>query len=139
MTTVAGKKKTSDISECPYGARCYRKNPQHFAEFLHPKKSKTSDDLDYSDVSVDGSSTPTATALPTTDSSTLPVCKYGAKCYRKNLMHFAEFSHPTAVVATINDKGDDTDEITDEDVSLKIQYCIMSATIIYVVRFIVHV
>ncbi|XP_052247790.1 uncharacterized protein LOC127855914 [Dreissena polymorpha] len=118
MTTVAGKKKTSDISECPYGARCYRKNPQHFAEFLHPKKSKTSDDLDYSDVSVDGSSTPTATALPTTDSSTLPVCKYGAKCYRKNLMHFAEFSHPTAVVATINDKGDDTDEITDEDESI---------------------
>ncbi|KAH3717484.1 hypothetical protein DPMN_060274 [Dreissena polymorpha] len=112
MTTVAVKKKASDIQEYPYGARCYRKNPQHFVEFLHPKKSKTSDDSDNSDVSVAGSSTPTATALPTTDCSTLPVCKYGAKCYRKNLMHFAEFSHPTAVVASINSEngnGDDTD------------------------------
>ncbi|KAH3717368.1 hypothetical protein DPMN_060154 [Dreissena polymorpha] len=83
MTTSVVKKKASDITECPYGAWCYRKNPQHFAEFLHPKKSKTSDDSDNSDVSVDGSSTPTATAQPTTDSSTLPVCKYGAKCKRK--------------------------------------------------------
>lgn len=26
-----------------------------------------------------------------------PMCKYGIKCFRKNLVHFAEFDHPTAV------------------------------------------
>ncbi|KAH3757073.1 protein kinase 1 [Pelomyxa schiedti] len=43
------------------------------------------------------SSTPTSTPTPTpspTSSKTLPPCKYGPKCYRKNPQHFAEFSHP---------------------------------------------
>lgn len=111
MATVAKKTKLSPVPECPYGARCYRKNPQHFIDFAHPKKSKNDKTAD----STDGASSSTV-KLPTTDDSTLPPCKYGAKCYRKNLMHFAEYSHPTKVVASVTtDSGDDTDEISDED------------------------
>lgn len=104
MTTPAKKTKAADLPECPYGARCYRKNPQHLVEYSHPKKAKTDGGTD----SVDSTSSPT----PKTDSS-LPPCKYGAKCYRKNLMHFAEYSHPTKTTTT--DDGSDTDEISDED------------------------
>ncbi|WAQ94552.1 APLF-like protein [Mya arenaria] len=120
MAIVKGKKKATDIPECPYGARCYRKNPQHFIDFFHPKKAKTSDTESNSDSgtdATDGPSTSSVSKLPTTDDSSLPPCKYGAKCYRKNLMHFAEFSHPTTVVASVqkSDSGSDTDEISDED------------------------
>lgn len=111
MATPAKKAKTTDVPECPYGVRCYRKNPQHFIDFFHPKKTeaKTADAVD----STDG---PSSRKLPTTDDSSLPPCKYGEKCYRKNLMHFAEYSHPTKVVASVqSDSGDDTDVVSDED------------------------
>ncbi|XP_045169852.2 uncharacterized protein LOC123532470 [Mercenaria mercenaria] len=109
MASPAKKTKATDVPECPYGARCYRKNPQHFIDFYHPKKSKT----DASDDATDGPSTP---KLPSTDDSSLPPCKYGDKCYRKNLMHFAEYSHPTQVVKSVqSDSGDDTDVMSDED------------------------
>ncbi|KAL4222664.1 hypothetical protein ACF0H5_018705 [Mactra antiquata] len=120
MASAAKKTKATDIPECPYGARCYRKNPQHLIEFSHPKKSKTDDDKndtpDAADDAVDGpSKTP---SLPTTDDSSLPPCKYGAKCYRKNLMHFAEFSHPTKIVANVT-ADSDTDELTDDDTNVQ--------------------
>lgn len=109
MASPAKKTKTNDVPECPYGAGCYRKNPQHFIDFFHPKKTNTDDSVD----SVDG---PSTRKLPTTDDSALPPCKYGDKCYRKNLMHFAEYSHPTKVVASVHgDSGDDTDVVSDED------------------------
>ncbi|KAI8516100.1 hypothetical protein Bbelb_069130 [Branchiostoma belcheri] len=80
------KLKTSDSDDlplCPYGASCYRKNPQHFKEFRHPKDGETSQAVDRTDLSAVAST------------SGLPPCKYGANCYRKNLLHFAQFSHPT--------------------------------------------
>ncbi|XP_066302677.1 uncharacterized protein [Branchiostoma lanceolatum] len=80
------KLKTSDsdaLPLCPYGASCYRKNPQHFQEFRHPKDGETSQAVDRADLSAVAST------------SGLPPCKYGANCYRKNLLHFAQFSHPT--------------------------------------------
>ena len=104
---MATKKKAAPLKECPYGARCYRKNPDHFAEFSHPKKAKGEDTTD----------SPSTSKI---DDTGLPPCKYGASCYRKNLMHFAEYSHPTAVtdkVTASDDSGHDTDEISDEDVS----------------------
>ena len=101
---MATKKKAAPIKECPYGARCYRKNPDHFVEFSHPKKAKGEDTTD---------------SAPTIKDDGLPPCKYGASCYRKNLLHFAEFSHPTAVTDKVgaDDSGSDTDVISDEDVS----------------------
>lgn len=102
---MATKKKAAPLKECPYGARCYRKNPDHFAEFSHPKKAKGEDTTD-------------SASAPKIDDAGLPPCKYGASCYRKNLMHFAEFSHPTAVtdkVTASDDSGHDTDVISDSD------------------------
>ena len=108
---MATKKKAAPLKECPYGARCYRKNPDHFVEFSHPKKAKVEDTKD---------SDPKDSA-PKIDDDGLPPCKYGASCYRKNLMHFAEFSHPTAVTDKVtaddDSSGGDTDVISDEDVS----------------------
>ncbi|VDI48852.1 Hypothetical predicted protein, partial [Mytilus galloprovincialis] len=102
------KAKATDLPVCPYGSRCYRKNPQHFKEFSHadddnkPSSSKPKD------------------ALSLVDSTSLPVCKYGANCYRKNLLHFAEFSHPTAVTSTdMTDSGNDTDPLSDDDTDNK--------------------
>ena len=40
-------------------------------------------------------------------SKTLPVCPFGATCYRKNLLHFAEYTHPFDV---LNPNDDSTDE-----------------------------
>lgn len=117
MATKTKKTKADQLPECPYGARCYRKNPQHFLEYSHPKKSKTdTSDSDAADV-VDG---PSRVKLPTTDDSALPPCKYGAKCYRKNLMHFAEYSHPTKVVDSVSadsgkDSSSDTDQLSDDE------------------------
>ncbi|XP_033761484.1 uncharacterized protein LOC117343249 [Pecten maximus] len=110
MASPAKKAKTdSSLPVCPYGARCYRKNPQHFKEFIHDSKddgatagSSRSGVSDYLDLS--------------TDMSNLPACKYGASCYRKNLLHFAEFSHPTTLISKItDDDGSDTDELSDSE------------------------
>lgn len=116
MATPAKKAKTdptpTDQRPCPYGSRCYRKNPKHFEEYSHP----------------DGDSTDTTTSTSTDhaffDSTGLPPCKYGAKCYRKNLLHFAEFSHPTQGPTTdpsfpADDSEGDTEvyDSDDEDVS----------------------
>lgn len=110
MAKDTKKTKADDIPECPYGARCYRKNPQHLLEYSHPKKSKTDDPSDGSNTdAVDG---PSSKSPSKTDDSSLPPCKYGASCYRKNLMHFAEYSHPTKAAG----KDDsDTDELSDDD------------------------
>lgn len=37
----------------------------------------------------------------------LPQCPFGATCYRKNLLHFAEFSHPFDL---LNPDADSSDE-----------------------------
>lgn len=117
MASTSKKTKADPVPECPYGARCYRKNPKHFIEFSHPKKSKTADSDSDTDSGGDATDGPSKVKLPTTDDSSLPPCKYGAKCYRKNLMHFAEYSHPTKVVdsVTADDSGGETDEVSDED------------------------
>ncbi|KAI6659336.1 hypothetical protein LOD99_15007 [Oopsacas minuta] len=52
---------------CPYGADCYRKNPDHRASYSHPPRGIAT--------------TPTK------------ICPYGSECYRKNPAHFREFSH----------------------------------------------
>ncbi|RDD42534.1 Aprataxin and PNK-like factor [Trichoplax sp. H2] len=67
--------KHKSIKKCPYGAKCYRKNPQHLIEYSHP--------------SADGS----PNVSDESDDDDLPVCPFGASCYRKNLQHFKEYSH----------------------------------------------
>ena len=40
----------------------------------------------------------------------LPVCPYGATCFRKNLVHFAEFSHPFNLLNPDADSSDDEEK-----------------------------
>lgn len=43
------------------------------------------------------------------DNKLLPACPFGATCYRKNLLHFAQFSHPFDLL-----NPDDSDEEEDD-------------------------
>lgn len=99
---------------CPYGSSCYRKNPAHFVEFSHPVDSDGASTLG----SRSGSGTEAAAALAApssadSSSAALPPCKYGAKCYRKNLLHFAEYAHPTSGPATSATAAVDSDSDSD--------------------------
>jgi len=90
--TVNGKPK------CKYWDKCYRKNPEHLKEFAHPSDVKTTP----------SPTSPTPSPTPNDDKKTdseppkkklkstadLPPCPYGVACYRKNIIHFAEYSHP---------------------------------------------
>lgn len=62
---------------CMFGKKCYRKNPEHFAEFSHP-----------GDVSYDEQSD-----LDEEDEK--PDCPYGNNCYRTNVSHLKQYRHYT--------------------------------------------
>ena len=97
------KAKTGAVPLCPYGERCYRKNPQHFKDFAHPKKDGKTDDKTKNNVTV--------TKI---DPKKLPPCPFGAGCYRKNLIHFAEYSHPTSGAGPSGVNVDSSDEEDDD-------------------------
>ncbi|CAF3403431.1 unnamed protein product [Rotaria sp. Silwood1] len=88
---------------CPYGKFCYRKNPAHRQEAIHPG------DPDWDNKEND------------TDDKK-PECPYGSDCYRKNPDHFNEYSH-TQKQSSINKtkrrtskrKGKDDEEDDDDD------------------------
>lgn len=56
---------------CWYGKQCYRKNPDHKANFSHPW------DDDYESDS----------------NNNRPVCPFGVRCYRRNTTHRRQFEH----------------------------------------------
>ncbi|KAH3845384.1 hypothetical protein DPMN_087663 [Dreissena polymorpha] len=68
---------------CMFGKKCYRKNPEHFAEFSHP-----------GDVSYDEQSD--------LEDDDIPDCPYGSTCYRTNTSHLKQYRHHT------NDKEERT-------------------------------
>lgn len=43
--------------------------------------------------------------------NTLPVCPFGATCYRKNLLHFAQYSHPFDLLNPDVDSSDEEEEV----------------------------
>ena len=59
---------------CPYGKFCYRKNPTHRQEAIHPGDP----DWDNKENDADNSK---------------PECPFGTECYRKNPDHFREYTH----------------------------------------------
>ena len=60
---------------CPYGKRCYRKNPAHFEEYSHSSKDDDDDENENSD-------------------GNKSECPYGLKCYRQNNPHHTnKFDH----------------------------------------------
>jgi hypothetical protein len=65
---------SSKRERCPYGKFCYRKNPTHRQEAIHPG------DPDWDNKEND------------TDNKK-PECPYGSDCYRKNPDHINEYSH----------------------------------------------
>ncbi|CAF1413686.1 unnamed protein product [Adineta steineri] len=88
---------------CPYGKFCYRKNPAHRQEAIHPG------DPDWDNKEND------------TD-NTKPECPYGSDCYRKNPDHFNEYSHNKkrspvnmSKQRTSKRKGSDEEEDDDDD------------------------
>ncbi|XP_046848646.1 aprataxin and PNK-like factor [Xenia sp. Carnegie-2017] len=70
-------KHKKDLTRCPYGSRCYRKNPLHFQEYSHSNNC----DVEFEDDSDDRSG------------NDLPECPYGESCYRKNHKHRKEYKH----------------------------------------------
>lgn len=45
------------------------------------------------------------------NNKSLPACPFGATCYRKNLLHFGEFSHPFNL---LNPDGSDDEQEDDQ-------------------------
>ena len=117
------KVKTTSKPMCPYGKKCYRKNPCHFEEFEHPRTNTGEADSSSDDLTL-------AAKIPIQiDTSKLKPCPFGTKCYRKNLIHFAEFSHPVSadgastskVVPDDSETGSDTDVYDSDQETDKLQ------------------
>ena len=88
---------------CPYGAKCYRKNPLHRVEESHPG------DNDFKDPDAEGE-----------DDEDKPECEYGTDCYRKNPQHRKQFKHSKkrkrkAVVNTEKKKKKKEDDYDSDD------------------------
>ncbi|CAF4985782.1 unnamed protein product, partial [Rotaria socialis] len=88
---------------CPYGKFCYRKNPTHLQENIHPG------DPDWNNKENDSS-------------DKKPECPYGTDCYRKNPDHLKEYSHTqkrstitTAKPRTSKRKRSDDEDDDDDD------------------------
>ena len=47
--------------------------------------------------------------LDTDNIAALPVCPFGATCFRKNLLHFAQFSHPFDLLNPDAESSDEED------------------------------
>ena len=64
----------SKRERCPYGKFCYRKNPTHRQEAIHPGDPEWDNKENNTD-------------------NQKPECPYGTDCYRKNPDHFNEYTH----------------------------------------------
>eukprot|EP00668_Euglena_longa_P016283 GGOE01020519.1.p1 GENE.GGOE01020519.1~~GGOE01020519.1.p1 ORF type:complete len:644 (-),score=189.63 GGOE01020519.1:153-2084(-) len=89
---------------CKYGAGCYRHNRRHFEEYAHPHLPTMASERDMAaECSDEGSDSDAAVEVhgPTSGGGvgdTLPVCPYGASCYRTGPEHRTKFAHPKAPV-----------------------------------------
>ena len=72
---AAAAARSNKRERCPYGTSCYRTNPIHRQQAIHPGDS----DWDTDDEE---------------EENAKPVCAYGDECYRTNPDHFNEYDHP---------------------------------------------
>lgn len=72
-------KKSKKLPSCPYGAKCYRRNPVHFQEYSHDDDGTK--DNENSDDNGDNSN------------DDRQECQYGISCYRTNPQHKRDFKH----------------------------------------------
>jgi len=125
--------------DCKYGSKCYRKNPEHLADYNHPHDplSHVVSGLQRTKL-YDGSSDDDSDS---TDSRPLcqygqncyrtnpdhlmrfrhtgddrPQCEFGQNCYRQNPDHFAQYSHSGGIGGRTNDKKDDKIKILEQRV-----------------------
>ena len=77
ILNAAGSSSGQKRSKCQFGGKCYRKNPQHKADFSHPGDSDFEEQSDADDDK--------------------PECEYGTDCYRKNPQHRKDFKHTKKV------------------------------------------
>ena len=70
---------------CQFGAKCFQKNPQHWADEDHP------DDHPLLVSNGGGSSAPN----PYQRAHGNTQCKFGSKCTRKDPQHFKDYDHPS--------------------------------------------
>ncbi|KAL5463375.1 hypothetical protein EMCRGX_G032268 [Ephydatia muelleri] len=70
MESTAATKPPSSLPVCPYGDKCYRKNPAHFREFSHTAATPSGGPADEK-----------------------PECPYGTDCYRQNPTHRTQYKH----------------------------------------------
>lgn len=107
--TEQAVKREKNVTPCPYGNQCYRKNPIHFQEYSHDgEQSVQSQNEDQSE-----------------DENERPECPYGTSCYRQNPSHQKEYKHIAALPKTRERKAktkagsrsvaDDDDTAEDSD------------------------
>jgi len=106
--------------KCKYWDKCYRKNADHLKEFAHPSDSKTPDSKSDDDDDEDTKKSDPPAKKQKTAADDLPACPYGAACYRKNIIHFAEYSHPVKSVGQkeltkLKVAGDEAKKAEDKD------------------------
>jgi len=90
-----GAKTSTKREKCPYGKFCYRKNPLHRQEAIHPGDPDWNDKENEND-------------------DEKPECPYGSDCYRKNPDHHKQYSHPKKT-KTKKRRSSDDDEEDDDD------------------------
>ncbi len=86
---------------CPHGADCYRKNPEHFAEYRHPGDPVPPPAATTVKVKIDPKKDAAAGAAPISATKPIayakngkPICPFDALCFRTALSHFKEYEHP---------------------------------------------
>ena len=95
ITTGEDKNENSDTRPlCRYGSRCFRVNPQHKLEFRHANDQER--DVKNTEISRQMEISRGHTQYSAADNrEKLPLCKLGVDCTDMDLVHFAEFWHPT--------------------------------------------
>jgi hypothetical protein len=94
---------------CPYGAACFRKNPEHYKQYAHGDEPHIGESVEKQLLVIAKKKPAAVTVAPApvpvvpaaralspprpTGSGTKPICAHGALCFRKDPKHFAEFDH----------------------------------------------
>jgi len=99
-------KEAKKRERCPFGSKCYRTNPIHRQDAIHPGDPDWQDEIEVKNKTV---------------------CPYGEKCFRKNVEHLRDFEHPRKrtielKTKTRSGKRKTTDDEEEEEDALPNEY-----------------
>lgn len=83
------EKNETKRERCEFGKKCYRKNPAHKREFIHPNDSNWENENE-NDEEAEAEKTDEDEDNEENDR---PECEYGTECYRENPQHKKQFQH----------------------------------------------